>query len=285
MAFTARTATAAFHCRAVSTVAARCRSSASATRDGTEFSAQNRFADPIVIRRVAIAKRPVNAVAGWDGLDPRVAIVRYFRDACTERARNHWNANVSRDGLESFARRRYVRPTVAGSMDTVDDRESAAARLAGWDSRAANVTHIRAALTETVDDRGNATASLAGEECYVMRLNYCEKNPDTCQNGGKCKSLIKDDGFYRCECPTGYKGRNCEILPMSMMMSTSSSSTSTEQPTSAAIDTSSSDSTEMSMTSTIATESLETYRNSSQTSINEDYMSAEYSSEDLDNEA
>lgn len=47
-------------------------------------------------------------------------------------------------------------------------------------------------------------------------LNYCEKNQDTCKNGGKCQSLESGDGFYRCQCPPGISGKNCENLPDSM---------------------------------------------------------------------
>lgn len=42
-------------------------------------------------------------------------------------------------------------------------------------------------------------------------MNFCENNPDTCQNGAKCISLIKEDGSYKCLCREGTKGRNCEI--------------------------------------------------------------------------
>lgn len=47
-------------------------------------------------------------------------------------------------------------------------------------------------------------------------MNYCEDNPNTCLNDGKCTSLIKDDGYYKCECPSGYRGRTCQILPPQM---------------------------------------------------------------------
>ena len=46
------------------------------------------------------------------------------------------------------------------------------------------------------------------------KINYCENNPDTCQNGGKCMSLTKDDGYFSCECPAGYRGENCERTNM-----------------------------------------------------------------------
>lgn len=54
----------------------------------------------------------------------------------------------------------------------------------------------------------------------IVELNYCEENTNTCENGGKCTSLIKADGNFKCECPSGYRGKRCQILPP-MMMTTS----------------------------------------------------------------
>lgn len=51
---------------------------------------------------------------------------------------------------------------------------------------------------------------------FVVELDYCEKNPSTCLNDGKCTSLIKDDGYFRCECPSGFRGRTCQIMPPMM---------------------------------------------------------------------
>ena len=45
-------------------------------------------------------------------------------------------------------------------------------------------------------------------------MDYCERNPKTCLNGGKCTSITKDEGSFKCECPTGFKGKNCEIVPV-----------------------------------------------------------------------
>uniref|UniRef100_A0A1B0DG68 Uncharacterized protein n=1 Tax=Phlebotomus papatasi TaxID=29031 RepID=A0A1B0DG68_PHLPP len=45
-------------------------------------------------------------------------------------------------------------------------------------------------------------------------LDFCDKNPSTCTNGGKCLSLTKDEGSFRCECPSGFLGDRCEIAPM-----------------------------------------------------------------------
>ena len=67
-------------------------------------------------------------------------------------------------------------------------------------------------------------------------LNYCQMNPNTCENGGKCMSLTKDEGYYSCECPAGYRGERCDrsnttvtsisrveiITPLPMMQTSSS---------------------------------------------------------------
>lgn len=44
-------------------------------------------------------------------------------------------------------------------------------------------------------------------------LNYCEKNPGSCKNGGECKSLEAKQGHFKCSCPPGITGKNCEIVP------------------------------------------------------------------------
>jgi len=42
-------------------------------------------------------------------------------------------------------------------------------------------------------------------------LTYCVEHPDTCENEGKCVSLSREDGSYRCQCRQGFLGKNCEI--------------------------------------------------------------------------
>lgn len=61
-------------------------------------------------------------------------------------------------------------------------------------------------------------------------MNYCEKNPNTCENGGKCTSLTKDDGFYTCECPAGYRGEKCDrnVMTTSTTSATITSTSSIE---------------------------------------------------------
>lgn len=41
-------------------------------------------------------------------------------------------------------------------------------------------------------------------------------NEGTCQNDGKCTSVTQDDGSFKCECPSGYRGKNCGIAPPQM---------------------------------------------------------------------
>lgn len=60
-----------------------------------------------------------------------------------------------------------------------------------------------------------------------LELTYCEKNQATCLNGGRCTSLTRDDGYFICECPTGFRGRNCEILPPSMTTTTTTTTSTT----------------------------------------------------------
>ncbi|VVD03397.1 unnamed protein product [Leptidea sinapis] len=60
-------------------------------------------------------------------------------------------------------------------------------------------------------------------------LNYCENNPDTCKNDGKCQSLESGDGLFRCQCPSGIKGKYCEILPESMTTPVSNVTQSTTE--------------------------------------------------------
>lgn len=108
-------------------------------------------------------------------------------------------------------------------------------------------------------------------------LNYCEKNPNTCQNDGKCTSLIKDDGNFKCECPSGYKGQNCEILPPSMT-TTSSSTTTTAATTSSTLEMTTDEHEQMT--------SLRLQIGNVTTQFpGEDYLNEEYSAEDVDNEA
>lgn len=58
-------------------------------------------------------------------------------------------------------------------------------------------------------------------------LKYCEENSKTCMNDGKCSSLPEDEGSYKCECPSGFKGKRCEIVPI---LANSTVSISTPRP-------------------------------------------------------
>lgn len=52
-------------------------------------------------------------------------------------------------------------------------------------------------------------------------LSYCNENPNTCENSGKCISLTRDDGSFRCLCPNGFHGKHCEMSTEHMLTSSS----------------------------------------------------------------
>lgn len=64
---------------------------------------------------------------------------------------------------------------------------------------------------------------------FPSELNHCEKNPGTCKNGGKCRSLPQEDGLFRCECPTGFKGKSCEFAPLPPPTTTTTTTTTTTE--------------------------------------------------------
>ncbi|XP_048505179.1 delta-like protein B isoform X2 [Athalia rosae] len=43
------------------------------------------------------------------------------------------------------------------------------------------------------------------------KLTYCDEHPNTCENNATCISVTKEDGNYRCMCPLGFIGRQCQI--------------------------------------------------------------------------
>lgn len=110
-------------------------------------------------------------------------------------------------------------------------------------------------------------------------LNYCEKNPKTCLNDGKCTSITEDEGSFKCECPSGFKGKSCEIVPMIANSTTTTvrpRTSTTVKPTQPQIET-----TTVGDIDTELTEDLEENADS------EDVVNNEKSSEDaeIDNEA
>ncbi|KAK9295054.1 hypothetical protein QLX08_010531 [Tetragonisca angustula] len=46
------------------------------------------------------------------------------------------------------------------------------------------------------------------------KLTYCDEHPAICRNNATCVSMTKEDGDYRCICPLGYMGRQCQIKTM-----------------------------------------------------------------------
>lgn len=49
------------------------------------------------------------------------------------------------------------------------------------------------------------------EDEPVQKTNFCEQVPDLCENGATC--LSDNIGGYRCNCPPGFLGRRCQIVP------------------------------------------------------------------------
>ncbi|XP_012536981.1 protein jagged-1 [Monomorium pharaonis] len=43
------------------------------------------------------------------------------------------------------------------------------------------------------------------------KLTYCDEHPNVCRNNATCISMTQEDGDYRCVCPLGYMGRQCQI--------------------------------------------------------------------------
>lgn len=73
------------------------------------------------------------------------------------------------------------------------------------------------------------SSNLAQSIDFFSELNFCDQNPRTCLNGGKCTSMTADDGAFKCECPTGFKGKKCEIIPI--LPSAATTTISTSEPT------------------------------------------------------
>lgn len=111
---------------------------------------------------------------------------------------------------------------------------------------------------------------------HFSELKFCEENPKTCLNDGKCTSITKDEGLFKCECPSGFKGKKCEMVPMianlSMTISTPKPSKTTKLP---------------SQETTISAENDAEFDNlhTTEAGSNEGDVVEETSVEDIDNEA
>ncbi|KAK0077480.1 hypothetical protein PV325_003917 [Microctonus aethiopoides] len=50
----------------------------------------------------------------------------------------------------------------------------------------------------------------AGDLCEE-KLTFCDHHSNICENNGTCISMTKEHGDFRCICPLGYAGRQCQI--------------------------------------------------------------------------
>lgn len=62
------------------------------------------FVDQIAMPLVVIVTLPVTANVDWDGQVGHVRSAKSYQDVSTGIATNHWNANVTQDTLESYAK-------------------------------------------------------------------------------------------------------------------------------------------------------------------------------------
>ncbi|WAR18743.1 JAG2-like protein [Mya arenaria] len=104
-----------------------------------------------------------------------------------------------------------ARLDVIPSTALVKHRENAVAGSGGRGSCVTSAFPIRAANTARVATHpGRVTAIPTGEASSVIKvsnLNTCRHRP--CENNGLCINHEPDN--YTCQCPVGFKGRNCKI--------------------------------------------------------------------------
>jgi hypothetical protein len=100
------------------------------------------------------------------------------------------------------------------SVIHIQTARMATANVHGW---VIKVTQKNVSLTKKKHTQEcNCKKGWGGYLCDE-ELNYCELNPDTCQNGGKCTSLTKDEGSFSCECPAGFeRGERCDRTNMTL---------------------------------------------------------------------
>lgn len=187
----------------------------------------------------------------WDGRVQRVKDAKFCLAASTEIAANRWSASASRgivvycvrvvrfrDYLSRFNDLKAILikiplPAICSSTCNREhgycEKPGECRCRTGWMGEDCGKCHAYPGCKHGTCRRPwecNCKPGWGGFLCDEQ-MDYCEKNPKTCLNGGKCTSQLKEDGEFKCECPTGYRGKQCETAPAMLMKVSTSSTTST----------------------------------------------------------
>lgn len=140
-----------------------------AIKDGTAFSAQNLSVDLTAITLGDIATGLENADADQDGREKLAKNVRFCQDASTVIALNLWNANVTKDIQDCFAKHLFALIIVTKKEDIAENQENVGVKQGGGVPTVISAMLTQDVFTETVRDHGNAIVNPVGEEFCVIR--------------------------------------------------------------------------------------------------------------------
>ncbi len=130
---------------------------------------------------------------------------RNFQVSIREEVTNQPRSNISRDG--GFPRDEYdCNEGIDLSMEVFDTS-------ADYVVVCRKTTWVESVDASEVVYSGNQEFCIEANTCvnfeYELRPNNVPCKPNPCRNGGAC---VHTFGGFRCECPSGYIGRRCELL-------------------------------------------------------------------------